>query len=129
MVAACPPKVQLLPTVTLPEIPTCATNKQFSPIISLWPRCTKLSILVPLPTMVLSTVALSRQVLQPTSTSSPITTLPVCNTLVCLPSVVTKPKPSPPITQPACKITLLPITHFSLTETLEYKPQLVPILA
>ena len=60
----------------LPEMPVRAAMTQFSPIWTLWPTWTRLSILVPRPMRVAPRAPRSMVVLAPISTSSAISNAP-----------------------------------------------------
>src|ERR1700733_14641281 len=92
----CPPISTCAPMVQLPEIPTCAATTEFLPIRTLCATCTRLSIFTPLAICVASSDPRSIVVLQPISTSSLISTLPICGNLRCRPSPYTYPKPPSP---------------------------------
>ena len=86
-----PANTTSLPNTVLPEIPTCPTIKQFSPVRTLCAKCTKLSNLVPLPIRVSPNAARSIVQLAPISTSSSITTTPTCGFLRIPPSTRLNP--------------------------------------
>ena len=56
---------------------------QCGPICTLWPTCTRLSIFVPRPMRVALNFARSMQTHEPISTSSSMTTVPICGTFAC----------------------------------------------
>src|SRR5207245_1546918 len=66
-----------------PAIPTWATMIECSPISTLWPICTRLSILVPRRMIVCPSVARSIVVFAPISTSSSTSTEPTCGIFRC----------------------------------------------
>src|SRR5579872_200974 len=82
LMPAWPPSTTPFPTDTLPATPTCATMRQPMPTDTLCAMCTRLSILVPAPTRVIPVFERSMQVFAPTSTSSPISTVPRCGTFI-----------------------------------------------
>ncbi|MPN59003.1 hypothetical protein SDC9_206720 [bioreactor metagenome] len=107
-----PPNITLFPIFDEPAIPVCEAITESSPISTLCATCTKLSSLTPFLMMVLPNVARSIVVFEPISTSSSITTFPVCGIFLYVPSSDgANPKPSEPITALAWIIQLLPITH------------------
>ncbi len=97
-----PPMITLLPTRVLPAMPTCPANMQLLPMTQLWAMCTLSSNFVPEPTMVAEMVARSMVLLAPISTSSPMNTVPIWGILRCPEDCCKNPKPSEPMTAPAC---------------------------
>jgi len=75
-------------TRVLPATPTPAMSRQRSPIRTLCPTCTRLSILVPSPTTVRLNRARSKVLLAPISTSSPMMTVPTCGSFSQRPFVI-----------------------------------------
>ena len=101
----CPARKQLCPTFEVPAMPVWAEETVFSPICTLWPIWIRLSSFTPRRMIVESVLARSMQVLAPISTSSSTTTLPSCGILSKPPAALgMKPKPSAPITAPACRM-------------------------
>src|SRR5207249_2494365 len=96
------------PSFEDPETPTWATRIECSPTSTLCPIWTRLSILVPRRTMVSPKVARSIVVLAPISTSSSMTTPPVCGILRWRAPSKANPKPSAPMTAPGCTSTRRP---------------------
>ena len=78
-------KRRLIALQQLPEMPTCEMIREPSPISTLCAICTRLSIFVPLPMTVEPSAPRSIVTFAPISTSSPMTTLPICGTLRCAP--------------------------------------------
>ncbi len=72
------PSTTLRPSVVLPAMPVWATRMEFSPMTTLWPTMTRLSIFTPDLTQVVPKAARSTQELAPTSTSSSRRTVPTC---------------------------------------------------
>src|SRR5271165_1481736 len=97
-------------------MPTCAHSVLSGPIVQLCPICTRLSILVPAPMVVEPVTARSIALHAPISTQSPTTTLPICGILICSAPTRTKPKPSAPMTQLACRMQSSPTTQSSSTQ-------------
>ena len=64
-----------------PETPDCATMTQWRPMTTLWPICTRLSILAPSPITVSRLAPRSMVMPAPISTSSWMITRPICGTL------------------------------------------------
>src|SRR6185437_9940162 len=106
----CPPITTLFSIVMLPENPACAAIITPSPNWQLWPICTRLSIFVPRPIRVVSSAPRSMVVFAPISTSSPISSFPICGNFSCRPLLGSRtyPNPSLPSTAPACTITRFP---------------------
>ena len=71
------------------------------PTSTLWAIWTKLSIFTLFPMIVLPTEPRSIVVFDPSYTSSPIKTFPMCCILTHSPLSLAKPNPSEPITTPA----------------------------
>ena len=69
------------PSVTEPASPLLPQMTQARPTRQLCAIWTRLSIFVPSPTVVEPNLARSMQELAPISTSSPMTTFPMCGTL------------------------------------------------
>jgi len=69
---ACPARNTSSSTCVLPAIPACPAIRQRAPMRQLCPICTRLSIFVPGPITVSSTLPRSMVVLAPISTSSPM---------------------------------------------------------
>ena len=104
----CPPIITRFPIRALPAIPTWAAITVSRPISTLCPTWIRLSSLVPGPTRVTPSAARSIVVFAPISTSSPISTVPTCGIFRYPCGVGANPKPSLPITQPACRSTRFP---------------------
>ncbi len=83
------------------------------PMRALWPIWHRLSIFVPSPIDVTPVCARSMHVFAPISTSSPSSTLPICGIFTSRPSRNAQPKPSLPITAPACSTTRSPAVQRS----------------
>ena len=64
-------------------------------------------------------------VLAPISTSSPITTLPICGIFSQRPACGAMPNPSAPITTPECRIARAPMRQSGYTTTLGIEPRIV----
>src|SRR5205809_4865670 len=107
-IPTCPASTTPRPSFEDPETPTWATRIECSPTSTLWPIWTRLSILVPRRTMVSPKVARSIVVLAPISTSSSMTTPPVCGILRWRAPSKANPKPSAPMTAPGCTSTRRP---------------------
>src|SRR5215471_7135282 len=107
-IPTCPPTTTPLPRRELPEMPVCAAITLCSPISTLCATCTRLSIFTPVAIRVVSSDPRSIVVLQPISTSSPISTPPTWGNFHCRSSPNTYPNPSPPITVPTCTSTRWP---------------------
>src|SRR5690606_34570285 len=107
---ACPASTAPSPTVVLPEIPTWEIRITCRPIRSLCPTCTRLSILVPSPIIVLPIEPRSIVVLHPISTSLPRTHPPTCGRRRWPPSSQTNPNPSFPTLAPLCMTQRSPTT-------------------
>ncbi len=76
----------LSPMTVLPAMPTCDASSVLSPTVTPWAICTRLSILAPARMRVSPTAGRSMVVLAPISTSSSITTGPVCGIFSWVPS-------------------------------------------
>ena len=104
-----PPSITSSPIVVLPAMPTCAASSVFSPTLTPWAICTRLSILAPALIRVSPTAGRSMVVLAPISTSSSMTTGPTCGIFSWVPSArCAKPKPSAPMTAPSWTTTRAP---------------------
>src|SRR5215469_14064007 len=110
-------------------MPTCAHSVLSSPMLQLCPICTRLSIFVPDPIVVEPVTARSIAEHAPISTRSPTTTLPSCGILICSRPTRTKPKPSAPMTQFACKMQSSPTTQSASTHARGCSSVRAPIAA
>ncbi|MBK7877967.1 MAG: hypothetical protein IPJ77_20005 [Planctomycetes bacterium] len=114
---ACPARIARGPTRVEPAMPTCAIRSAPSPTTTLCAMCTRLSILTPRPMRVAPKRPRSIAAFAPISTSSSTTTLPHCGILRQPSRVGSKPKPSEPITAPACTMQRAPTTTRSYSTT------------
>ena len=125
----CPPNIHHSPTLVEPAIPTCEAITVWLPTSTLWAIWIRLSSFTPLCITVAPIVARSTHVLAPISTSSSMIAMPIWGIFSYPSDEGAKPKPSAPITQPACNIQLLPIRQSWYTVACGYNVQLLPTFA
>ncbi len=108
-IIAAPPILQLRPMVVLPAIPAQPAIAVWAPMRQLCPIWIWLSSLTSSSITVSPIAPRSIVVLAPISTSAPMIVRPSWGTLTQRPSCSAMPKPSAPITAPACKMVRAPI--------------------